>query len=357
MASIRPRTWTNQSGRTSKAYVVDYLDRSGRRRTKQFKRKSQAEAFRDTARAEVRLGVHVPDRDSVTVREAVDVWLESCELGRGGREPVRPATLEGYRALVEAHVGPRLGDRRVTQLTAPAVVAYRDWLLKDSGLGRPTAQKALQYLKSALDEALLRGHVGANCWSGVSLALGRSGAGQDEVEIPSRAEVDALLSTARMLRDDPAGVLEWNKMDAAWRAHYEALGPQGWNQVQVAWVRYYPMTAAALWTGVRRSELRAVFKEDLDLAGRVLRVRRSADRYNQINDTKSPAGRRTIELPKLLVDILREWLVSPARPASCCFPRPQGRCRTRTTSTAAAGGRCCAMPTATTPSATGTPRC
>ena len=330
MASIRPRSWINRDGSKGKAYVVDYVDQKGKRRSKQFRRRREAESFRDGAAQEVRAGVHVAGRDAITVAEAVEIWLGSCAAGRGGRDPVRQVTLNDYRELSQRHVLPELGRLKLTEITAPRVVAFRDWLLSDDGPGRPTAQKALQYLKSSLDEALLRGKVAADCWSKVSISLGRRYVGgEGEVEIPSRAEASALLATAQRLREAPAEVMGWDAGGEAWRRYHRAEGPRGWEHVQRAWVRYHPMTATAFWTGVRQSELRALHREDFDAESRTIQVRRSADKLGGLNPTKSPSSRRTIEIPAVLTDLLRDWLKDrPAGPL--LFPAASGAVQSRT---------------------------
>ena len=68
--SVRRRTWTTDAGAEKSAWVADYVDVKGVRRRKSFQRKKDAEAFAAKAAVEVREGVHVADRDTVTVREA-----------------------------------------------------------------------------------------------------------------------------------------------------------------------------------------------------------------------------------------------------------------------------------------------
>ena len=80
MASIRKRLLP--SGRT--AWLVDFQDRNGRRRARQFPTKREADGFLVKARAEVAVGIYV--HDTVTVAEAGQAWLgtcaERCERGQ-----------------------------------------------------------------------------------------------------------------------------------------------------------------------------------------------------------------------------------------------------------------------------------
>lgn len=58
---------TTGKGVEKTAWVVDYVDGKGIRRLKTFAKKKDADAFEATAKVEVREGVHVADRDTVTV--------------------------------------------------------------------------------------------------------------------------------------------------------------------------------------------------------------------------------------------------------------------------------------------------
>lgn len=64
--SVRKRSWGTQ-GAQKEAWVVDYVDSQGKRRLKTFPKKKDADDFSATSRTEVRDGVHVADRATVTV--------------------------------------------------------------------------------------------------------------------------------------------------------------------------------------------------------------------------------------------------------------------------------------------------
>ncbi len=116
------------------------------------------------------------------------------------------------------------------------------------------------------------------------------------------------MATAQRLREASAEVMGWVAGDEPWRRHHQADGPRGWEHVQRAWLSYHPMTATAFLTGLRQSKLRGLYKYDLDAEGRTIQVRRSADKLGRLNPPKSPASRRTIEIPPALSDLLREYL-------------------------------------------------
>jgi len=141
MATIRKRTWETRKGTTT-AYVVAYYDRHGRQRNRQFRKLEDAKSYLKEVVSELHAGVHIAPSASITVAEAVDVWLRACQLG-GESDPVQPATLDQYQWAARCWILPKLGHRRLVDLTALDLIEFRDSLLR-SHLPRNSAQKNLQ---------------------------------------------------------------------------------------------------------------------------------------------------------------------------------------------------------------------
>lgn len=72
----------------------------------------------------------------------------------------------------------------------------------------------------------------------------------------------------------------------------------------------------AVFTGLRASELRGLRWQDVDLEKAELRVHQRADRFNDIGRPKSGAGERTVPMPPLVTNTLREWRLSCPRPVT-----------------------------------------
>jgi integrase len=89
--------------------------------------------------------------------------------------------------------------------------------------------------------------------------------------------------------------------------------------------RWWPLILTAIFTGLRASELRGLRWEDVDLKKRELHVRQRADRFNKIGKPKSAAGERTVPMPPLLANTLREWkLACPKSELGLVFPTGAG---------------------------------
>ena len=86
-----------------------------------------------------------------------------------------------------------------------------------------------------------------------------------------------------------------------------------------------PLLLTAIFTGLRASELRGLRWADVDLTERKLHVRQRADRYNKIGPPKTKASQRTVPLPPMVVNTLREWqLKCPRKDGKMWLVFPNG---------------------------------
>jgi len=103
--SVRKRTWKTAAGEERHAWLCDYTGQSGKRHVKTFARKKDADAFIAKAKVEVREGVHTADSDSVTIRDAADLWLTT-----GAARGLERATLAAYEQHARLHIIPSLAQ-------------------------------------------------------------------------------------------------------------------------------------------------------------------------------------------------------------------------------------------------------
>ena len=188
MASIRERIWTGADGIERRAWQASFTDQAGKRRTRQFQRRKDADAWLVHARGQVVAGTFTADSASITVAVAAQLWLE-----RGEREGLEPATMVAYRSHVRYHIGPLLGATKLSRLTRPMVEQFADDLLA-GGRSRPLTRKALQSLKAIIGEAQRRGLAAQNVATGVTVKL--AGRHTGKASIPSKAEIKVLFDKA-----------------------------------------------------------------------------------------------------------------------------------------------------------------
>ena len=277
--SVRKRAWITRLGEARESWIVDYSDQHGDRHIQTFDRKSDAAAFHDEVRLDVRKGVHTAPSKSPTVTEAADAWLSKVRANGAER-----STLAQYEQHVRIHIVPRLGPTKLAQLSPKTVEIFRDQLLAD--LERPTARKVLTSFKSMLKVAKM-GHIAAD----VAIAPDKRGKRKLEVgtDIPTPKEIARIIEAADGLKIKTLLLL-------------------------------------ASLTGLRASELRGLRWKDVDFAHGELHVRQRADCYLQIGALKSASSQRVIPLPQAtLAPTLKAWkLRCPKSAAGLVFPAADG---------------------------------
>jgi integrase len=281
MASVRKRTWRNTKGEHT-AWIADYFDQDGKRHIKTFDKRKDATDWLVKTTGEVERGVHTSDNASITVAEAAKLWLDKDEL-----EKLERSTLRQYRNHIDLHIVPLIGSVKLARLSTPAIEAFRDDLLREGS--RAMARKVLASLKSILGEAQRRGLVAQNAAQPVRVDVKKREQGKLTVgrDIPSKEEVQAILA----------------KAERRWR----------------------PLLVAAVFTGLRSSELRGLAWEDVDFERKVIHVRQRADHWGAMGAPKSAAGDREIPMSPMVVNALREWrLTCPRGGAGLVFPNGNG---------------------------------
>ena len=285
--SVRKRTWLTAAGEPREAWVVNYTDQHGARILKTFTRKKDADAYAATTHINVREGTHVADSTSVTVATAGDQWIASAEAAGLER-----ATLDQYRQHLRLHIAPFIGREKLSRITVPFVRAFEDRLRAD-GRSATMTRYVVRSLGALLSDAAERGLIVRNPVR--ELRHKRKKRGSDKrghalevgTDIPTPDEIKRIVEAA----------------SGRWR----------------------PLLLTAIFTGLRASELRGLRWQDIDLKAGKLHVRQRADRFNRIGPPKTKAGARTVPLPPMLVNTLRQWkLACPKGELGLAFPNGSG---------------------------------
>ncbi len=259
-----PRTRANGDGaiykRPDGRWTGRYFDADGKRHDLYGKNRGDVKDKLDRAQENVRKALPVLVARE-TVAQFMDRWLRDVAAQR-----VRETTLERYQGDVRLHIVPKLGKRKLTEVTPAVAQAFLNELHAE-GLGARSVAHCRAVLRVALGRALREGLVGQNV--------------AKLVDVPRETPkpVDALTpGDARALLD-------------AFKGHeYEAL------------------ITVALATGMRQGELLGLSWEDVDLDAGTLTVRRQLQRIggqDKLVELKTRRSRRTLALPSVAVEALR----------------------------------------------------
>jgi integrase len=279
--TVRKRTWTTRQGETNTAWVADYFDQHRKRHTRQFSTKRGADAWLTRTKVDVASGIHTPDADSITVKEAAELWLSRRET-----QLLERGTLRVYHGYA-AHILPRLGRVKLSRLTTPMVEAFADTLARELSWHR--ARMVLAALKMLLKNAQRRGFV------------------QQNVALPVRIVADERSQRPLAVGADVPTVAEM-------RAILDAF--TGYQR---------PRFMMLAFTGLRAGELRGLTWSDIDFGRALVIVRQRADLWGDVGNPKSRNSYREVPMIPRLVNTLKEWQLACPPASDLVFPGITGR--------------------------------
>lgn len=267
MATIRKRTL--DSGNT--VWQCDYRDQHGKRRSRQFVKKRDAESHLAEAVRTIEQGSYIHAARGMTLETSIEDWLRHCEkrVGIGGEDNLERATFEDYRGKARNHLlNPDYGIGTLTlnRLSIGAIDDFRIRMVEYGTRGRTpaNASKTVTVLSAYLGWAQDRGIIAVNPLIGRKR---RSGGRDDRRVTPPSHDV-----IQRLIEVCPGD--------------------------KELYVRF-----AAL-TGLRASEQRALRWLCTDLDQGRIEVTERVDKYQHVSQPKSTAGYRTVPMgPALIQDL------------------------------------------------------
>ena len=256
-----------QRGKNRQWYAVIDVIKDGKRKRHWQKLEGTYTGKREAQKACERLiaqqdeGTYVdPSKMPVAgfVRSRIDQWEAA--------DDITARTAQRYRQLATNQIAPHIGTKPLQKLSRLDLEAWHT-ALRNGGLAPRTIGHAHRVLSKALRDAEKDNLIVKNA---TKLQRAPKVADDEVVIVP---DIPALMTAL-----------------------------QGWRHGTVAMV--------ALFTGMRLGEVLALRWSNVDLDGKVIRVREALEQTKQFGvrfkPPKSRAGRRDITLPDILVDALRE---------------------------------------------------
>jgi integrase len=199
------------------------------------------------------------DLKPVSFREYAKKWLEFH------RANVKPATYDSYKSVVNGHLVPRFGDDALSAIARPSLRQFTADLL-ESGRSAKTARNVLTILHKILEDPLEDGYLRSN----PAHKFRKPKVSLERVDFLTPEEVHQFL-----------------------------------NHVSPA---TYPLFLTAVMTGMRRGELLALQRGDIDWHGGQIHVRRALYKRRFVTP-KSRKGLRAIDMAPTLAHTLQGHLL------------------------------------------------
>ncbi|SEM53972.1 Site-specific recombinase XerD [Sphingomonas gellani] len=278
-------------------YEVRYIDpATGKRPSKTFQLKKDAEAYKRKVEREIEDGVHVGRASTKTVNEVCAEFLADCEVRRrDGR--IGEGHSRRHDMVCRRYIGPAFGTTAARDLTVRQV---SDLYASMIG-GGVHPRSAKQYLSTLqLVEKFARKHGYLKAQPVADAMMDLRGIPAFKVETFAPAEVTHLLAAVHK------------------RIH-------GRRRRSTAFMACCISLAALC--GLRVGEVLGLKASNLDLDRRVLRVRHNLTAYRELKGPKTAAGIRDVPIPEPVAAELIRWRddLSVANDGGYFFTREDGR--------------------------------
>jgi integrase len=256
--------------------------RDGKRIVKTFPTFAAAKAWRQDAAVALRERTYRDPAASPTLAEAADEWLEGAREGRirtRSGNAYKPSALRSYERALRLRVLPVLGGYRLAEIRRRDIQDLVEKLIGE-GLSASSIRNAIDPLRAVFRRAVRREDVAVNPTQDLDVPHDRGR--RERVATPAEARklLDALPDTDRCL---------W---------------------------------ATALWTGLRRGELRELRWSDIDLDANIITVSRTLDDGGVAVSAKTEAGNREVPILSVLrAELLAHKLATGRRGDDLVFGR------------------------------------
>jgi len=244
-------------------WVVDYRDSAGIRRWVTCEIRRDAEAILDEKRRESRQGTRPAVDPDILTRDYATRWQSFVAA------TVKPATRESYANTLRLHILPVFGAVKIRHLQRGRI---KEWLAGAWARGYARDSVRLMHgilramLNAAIDDGVIVANPADKLGRQLKLALGAAHR-QEEIKAMTREQLAVFLATAQ--RTEP---------------------------------RLYPLFLTLARAGMRLGEGLALQSDDLDFAGREIRVVRGFSR-GRLETPKSGIG-RTVDMSQQLARVL-----------------------------------------------------
>ncbi|WP_376959635.1 site-specific integrase [Azospirillum sp. A26] len=279
MATVREREWTH-NGATKRGWEVRYLDPStGKRPSKTFKLKKDADAFRRKVEREIEDGVHVAPKDSATVEAVCDLFMRDVEMRwRDGR--IGQGRFRNLHVAINRHTIPFIGQHKFNEITWQIV---DDWYrkLRENGLSSGTARQQLFTLGMLEDFAINLGVTKQKIINDYRKSL--KGGSAVKIRTFEIGDVAKLL---------------------------EALKERPTRHREKTHAMLNCVVNLALFCGLRYGEIMGLTVENVDLNNGTLKIRHSLTKWDDLKPPKTKAGIRDVPMPDHLRELMRAWMAT-----------------------------------------------
>lgn len=264
-------------------WIVHFTDMTGKRTSKTFHQKAKALGFEKRTKEDAKLSKKPRiTKSQVTIREAVEKFIEDSEIGRDGNAPWRSATIFNHKNMAKRLYRFLPEGTPLKTITVGSLKVLRAEIQQDD-MAESSKVSLWTMLKSVLSYMVTEEIIDTNPAQTLHLRASKVVEfKEDEFDVFTKDEVKAIVSTAMSLRE---------------HTH---------SQIRETYGRIWFLPALLFETGLRISEAQALDWDAINLADRQLTVRQTFNRKQEVDKVKAAASRRVLSLSTAMTEVLRD---------------------------------------------------
>lgn len=268
----------------------------GDRKQRSFKSKMDAQAFRaekDIETPRQRKKVKKTFGETPVFETVANAYLSYLEQPRPGEDPKEPRTIKTYRSILQNHVLPHIGQKRINRITSETYENIHRLCTTEGMSPTSTRKEALRLTHAVLGYAFDQHLIESIPENRIKNQLSRSEKQKEKLKEDKKYftpdEVSTILSAADSLANDDN------------------------TRTRQSWARYRPLVYFLVYTGARISEARAFTRDNYRPETGWIRITESAPEGVGTNNAKNLASIRRIPLIPDLCPVMDAWLGSHNR--------------------------------------------
>ena len=316
MASITPRK--NKNGEITSYTVTVSLgygsDGQKIRETTTFhptaktpaKSRKEAEEFAVMFEKQVREGTLFNDGDRIRFRDFVKFWDEEYLAVRVSTKDMTQVNRENYISTLNRCFVPSIGHMKLTEIKSVHIDKIINGMIRD-GKSPKTIRNYFNVVRSIFDYAYRKNFIRENpCSRCNPLPKLKRGS---ELHCFTEDQVQRFLNDA--LTMDYEFTIKGHTRRYSEKGSGEEFAVKEYTERHSVSLQFRVYFTLAVYSGCRRAELIALRWEDIDDVKRTIRIDEaitaSVENGEEVKDPKTENGKRTIKLPEVCFDLLREW--------------------------------------------------
>lgn len=268
--------------------------------------KKEVQEFAVEFEKAVREGTAFKSGDRITFKEFVKVWEDNSLTQKVLSGTLTKRGKEDYIKTLDRHVVPHIGRLKMSEIVSTHIDKIVVNLLKE-GKQPKTIRNIFNTIRSCFDYAFRKKIIRENpCLRCEPLPkISRD----SKLHTFNEDQVQRFLSEA-LTKDYEIRIKGHTRQYTVYNGSGQPFTVTDYTEHRSVSIQFRALFTLAIYGGFRRGELVGLNWDDVDFTDRTIRIQQAvslSDEGQYLKTPKTEAGKRTVKVPKVCFDLLKEW--------------------------------------------------